>query len=76
MMYQVEDQLEGIMLDLLNLKRNPGQNEQQFIASYSHEQRKVGDIQLKVAAPPLDDWKEDRQLNQLIDDTISYIDKR
>jgi hypothetical protein len=45
MMYQVEDQLEGIMLDLLNLKRNPGQNEQQFIASYSHEQRKVGDIQ-------------------------------
>ena len=76
MMYQVEDQLEGIMLDLLNLKRNPGQNEQQFIASYSHEQRKVGDTQLKVAAPPLDDWKEDRQLNQLIDDTISYIDKR
>jgi hypothetical protein len=31
---------------------------------------------LEVAAPPLDDWKEDRQLNQLIDDTISYIDKR
>jgi len=31
---------------------------------------------LKVVAPPLDDWKEDRQLHQLIDDTISYIDKR
>jgi len=33
MTYEVEDQLEGIMLDLLNLKRNPGQNMQQFIAS-------------------------------------------
>lgn len=75
-MYEAEDQFEGIMLDLLNLKRNPGQNMQQFIASYSHEQREVGDIQLKSAAPPLDDWKEDRQLHQLIDDTISYIDKR
>ena len=76
MMYEVEDQLEGIMLDLLNLKRNPGQNMQQFIASYSHEQRKVGDIQLKGAAPSLDDWKENMQLHQLIDVTVYYIDKR
>jgi len=31
MTYEVEDQLEGIMLDLLNLKRNPGQNMQQLL---------------------------------------------
>lgn len=76
MIYEVKDQLEGILLDLLNLKRNPGQNMQQCIAWYSLEHRKVGDIQLRVAALPLDDWKEDRQLHQLIDDTIFCIDKR
>ena len=31
MMYEVEYQLEGIKFDLLNLKRNPGQNMQQLL---------------------------------------------
>ncbi|CAC5374658.1 unnamed protein product [Mytilus coruscus] len=76
MMYEVEEQLGGIMLDLLNLNSYPGQNMQAFQTLNNHELRKIGKVTLKGQTPPFPGWKDYRKINQMIDATISYIDKR
>ena len=75
MLYEVEEQLEGIMLDLLNLRNYPGQNMREFITLCKPADKKFGDILLKGPVPTID-WKEDTQLQHLVQDTITYLDRR
>lgn len=75
MIYEVEEQLEGIMLDLLNMSQNPGTNMKEFLRLYKPADKKFADTVIKGPTPNID-WKDDNQLRLLVQDTIAYLDKR
>ena len=53
MIYEVEEQLEGIMIDLLNLKTNPGKNMTDFLRLYDSEKKMFNGIFFKKGYAPL-----------------------
>jgi hypothetical protein len=75
MIFEVQDQLEGLVLDVMSLKTTPGKHMMKFVQKLNVQDRMFGDISLKGQVVEVD-WASDTNFQRLIDDTLRYLEKR